>query len=337
VAPEFSDALTGVLSAEVSSTQKHVDMGPLRGEPVSVLSAQADLSTEFDFAERLYRFWMRRYCSELERSDLPPRVITVGVLLTTQACRLYRSIIEECHRSEGLCANVLARSLYETLISLRFVLKRSLRIIIAPSSPGAVTHVARAPSRNNRAIGNAALTREHRASLYLLHVQFESERLLRKCGATPRSQRALRLKRLRSDPAAQSARAAMEQFVGPEWVYVLSHEPHTYSGLSIESLARLVGPNRKLGQWYAGHYHIQSGMVHTAVALRHKRIGSDRGIELALHSPVDEIRDTIQIAATMLLGCMATVQNEVRRGASLGAVLESMDKDFRRIFGTDTN
>jgi hypothetical protein len=310
-------------------------MGPFRGEPVAVLSAQADLSPEFDFAERLYRFWMRRYCSELVRPDLPPRVITVGVLLTTQACRLYRSIIEECRRSEGLCANVLARSLYETLIALRFVLKRSLRIIIAPSSPGALTYVARAPSRNNRAIGNASLTREHRASLYLLHVQFESERLLRKCGATPRSKRALRLKRLRSDPAAQRARAAMEQFVGLEWLYVLSHEPHTYSGLSIESLARLVGPNRRLGQWYAGHYHIEPGQIHAVAVHRHSRIGSDGGIEPSLHSPVDEIRDTIQIAATMLLACMATVQNEVRRGASLGAVLESMEKDFHQIFGTD--
>jgi len=280
---------------------------------------------------------MRRYRSELERSELPPSVIAVGVLLTTQACRLYRSIIDECRRSEGLCANVLARSLYETLISLRFVLKRSLRIIIAPSSPGALTYVARAPSRNNRAIGNASLTREHRARLYLLHVQFESERLLRKCGATPRSQRALRLKRLRSDPAAQTARTAMEQFVGPEWLYVLGHEPHTYSGLSIESLARLVGPNRRIDQWYAGHYHIETGKIHAAAVHRHTRIGSDSGIEPSLYSPVDEIRNTIQIAAAMLLACLATVQNEVRRGASLGAVLESMDKDFHRIFGTDTN
>jgi Family of unknown function (DUF5677) len=310
-------------------------MGPFRGEPVTVPSAQADLGPEFDFAERLYRFWIRRYCSELERSDLPPRVISVGVLLTTQACRLYRSIIVECRRSEGLCANLLARSLYETLISLRFVLKRSLRIIVAPSSPRTVTYSARAPSRNNRAIGNAALTREHRASLYLLHVQFESERLLRKCGATPRSKRALRLKRLRSDPAAQRARAAMQQFVGPEWLYVLSHEPHTYSGLSIESLARLVGPTRKLGQWYAGHYHIETGKIHAAAVHRLTKTGSDGGIEFSLHSPVDEIRGTIQIAAAMLLACMATVQNEVRRAASLGAILEAIEKDFHRIFGTD--
>jgi hypothetical protein len=312
-------------------------MGLFQGEPVSVPSAQADLAPEFDFAERLDRVWMRRYCSELVRSDLPPVVTTVGVLLTTQACRLYRSIIEECRRSEGLCANVLARSLYETLISLRFVLKRSLRIIVAPSSSGAVTYVAKAPSRNNRAIRNASLTREHRASLYLLHVQFESERLLRKCGATPRSKRALRLKRLRSDPAAQRARAAMEQFVGPEWLYVLSHEPHTYSGISIESLARLVGPNRRLSQWYAGPCHIQSGMVHTAVTLRHARIGPDRDFELALHSPVDEIRDTLHIAATMLLACLTTVQIEVLGGASLGAVLESVEEDFRGIFDTDAN
>jgi len=127
----------------------------------------------------------------------------------------------------------------------------------------------------------------------------------------------------------------MEQFVGPEWLYVLRHKPHTYSGLSIESLARLVNADRKLSQWYAGAYHIQSGMAHAVAADRHMRIGSEGAIELAFQSSVDEVRGTIQIAASMLLACMATVQNEGQSEASFGIVLESMEEDFHQIFGAD--
>ena len=65
---------------------------------------------------------MRQYSNELEQAGLPSLVLTVAILLTTRACRLYRSVIEECRRCEGFGANLLARTLYETLIALRFVL-----------------------------------------------------------------------------------------------------------------------------------------------------------------------------------------------------------------------
>jgi hypothetical protein len=229
----------------------------------------------------------------------------------------------------------LAGSLYESLIALRFVLKRNVCIIVAPSAPGASTFVARPPSRNNRAIGKASLTRELRAALYLLHGHYERERLLRKCRGTPGLKRALRLKQLRTGAAAQKAKAALEKVVGQEWSYVLNHKPYTYAGLPIESLARLVDSNRKLSQWYAGPYHVHSGVAHAATAHRQAKIGTDGGVEQAFHSAAEEIRGTIQTAAAMLLACMVTVHNEVRRTAPLGKALESLEKDFHRVFRTD--
>jgi hypothetical protein len=321
-----------VVRAGVFFVKKHASTKP-SSHPTSVPSVCSDLASEFEFAERIYRFWQQRYRAELEHSDLPSRVSTVAILLTTQACRLYRSIIEECRRCEGFSANVLTRSLYETLIALKFVVKKSVRIIVAPTVPGADTYSARPPSRNNRAIGKASVSLELRACLYVLHAQLESERLLRKCGATPGLKRLLRVKR--PGPAAQQVRAAIQKFVGPEWTYIVSHKPHTYSGLSIETLARLVDSNRKLSQWYAGPYHLQAGMAHAAAAHRHTQIGTDGGIELAFHSAADEIRGTIQIAAAMLLACIVTVQNEVSGTTALGRVVEGLEKDFKRIFGTD--
>jgi len=307
-------------------------MEPFPGEPKSGPSAIADLASEFEFADRLYRFWLRRYRGELERSGLPSRVSEVAILLTTQACRLYRSSIEECRRGEELGASVLARSLYETLIALKFVLKRNVRIIIAPSAPGADTYVARPPSRNNRAIGKAFLTREHRACLYVLHAQLESERLRRKRRAAAGANRAGLLKPSRSDAAAHKERAAIEEFVGREWCYVLKHKPHTYSGLSFEAIARLVDSNRKLSQWYAASFHIQSGVAHTASGQSHAKIKSSEGLELALQSAADEIRGTIQIAAAMLLACIATAHNELEGAPAFGKALAGMVADYRRIF-----
>src|SRR6266404_7181569 len=102
------------------------------GEERRSVEAQKNIEHLLNVAEALHNFWLDHPKDMwLERSTLPHRVVNLAAVLDVQASRQFRSVIEECRRCEASNANIVARSLFETVLAIRFVLaKKQLRMAI---------------------------------------------------------------------------------------------------------------------------------------------------------------------------------------------------------------
>lgn len=236
---------------------------------------QARLAAEFDFARRLYGFWIRHPKDEwLDKSRLPGHTLDLAMLLNVQLYRQFRSVHDECCRCEAFSASIVGRSVFETIVALLFVLKPRVHIVVAPvikngihahTAGGVPKWSAKPPSKKNPPSKQTFLSRAARANLYFAHVAFADDLFAEKC------QRTNGLKRLGALVAKNvlpSTVAHFENLVGPQWTYIL-RDSHGYSGLPLASLARLLDKN--LARWYETIYHFQSRMVHANDALRHAK------------------------------------------------------------------
>jgi hypothetical protein len=293
-------------------------------------SIRLALDTQFEFAERAYRVWLRTPKDKyLARSTLSGHVLDLSMLLNIQACRLFRAAIEQCERCDGFTGNILMRSLFQTVLALLFVLKRNVRIIVEPEfdrngKPRPGRYRAKAPTKKNRGTRRDSLSRDFRADLYIAHGAFQPESLARKCAMAPGLLRASKSKGLK---LGQSLVTAIHAAIGPEWLSIVRSS--TYSGLSLAELAKLL--DRGLYRWYSTVYSIQSGMAHAADAHRHAILDAD-GVVPNYFSTEREIRETIQGAVLMLLICMIIMQEQIGFGSSIQMQLDGFKSEFNQLF-----
>src|SRR5687768_17099656 len=87
---------------------KETTMIPFPDEADRTAQAHANLQVPFEFANRLYNFWlMRPKDRSIDRSGLPGHVLHLAMMLNIQACRQFRSVVEECRRCEAVCASIV--------------------------------------------------------------------------------------------------------------------------------------------------------------------------------------------------------------------------------------
>src|ERR1700722_11057442 len=119
------------------------------------------LAPYFDLAERIHNFWLTHSRTEwLSKSILPSIVLNVATMLDIQIMRQFRSVIEECLRCEAYNANIIARSMFETVMAQRFVLAKRLCIVVEQKTDkkgcpeyyddGSPIYRARIPSKKAR-------------------------------------------------------------------------------------------------------------------------------------------------------------------------------------------
>lgn len=95
---------------------------------------QHSRAAEFDFASRIYDYWMTRDLGRgLESSPLPPNVITLFLALRVQLGRQFRSVYDDCRRCEASIASIIARSLFETSLAFFFIIKPDVYVTPAIS------------------------------------------------------------------------------------------------------------------------------------------------------------------------------------------------------------
>src|SRR5262249_40255969 len=99
---------------------------------------QKNLASAFDLSEAMFNFWLVQEKDHwIGKSTLPPLAIYLAMMMDVQACRLFRSVIEECRRCEAFSASILSRALFETILGDGFLLMKRVRIIVEPKgTPG---------------------------------------------------------------------------------------------------------------------------------------------------------------------------------------------------------
>ena len=104
------------------------------GEQERSTEVQRNLADLFSLAESLFNYWLDQR-KDKWTAQVPIESANLALILDVQACRLFRSVIEECQRCEAFNASILARSLFETTLGAAFLLKKDVRIIVEPIVP----------------------------------------------------------------------------------------------------------------------------------------------------------------------------------------------------------
>jgi hypothetical protein len=286
------------------------------------------LTEAFDLAEAMVNVWLTlekdKCCL---KSTLPSQTLLFAIALAVQACRLFRSVIEECKRCEAYSASILTRSIYETVLGDAFILARRLRIIVEPrgpaGTPGAAKFDAKASSKTATASQKRWLSREFRAKLYLAHSFFEQEtRAIEKIGKFPGQKRhAAKLKKM-VDPATV---AHYENAIGPEWTYIL-RSSHSYSGLKVEPLTKVL--HKELTRWYETIYHFQSRDTHGSNPLQHVDFTETTITAKWLSTDAQEY-PVLRAAIGMFFAHMHLLHENIGFGTEADSALHSLRRKFK--------
>jgi hypothetical protein len=306
------------------------------GEAERSGEAQKNLAPAFDLAEALFNFWLTQPKDDaIGKSALPTLGINLAMTLDVQACRLLRSVIEERQRSEGHNASILARSLFETVLGVGFLLKKDVLIIVEPILPKCMSSAPTAPSKfcakaSSKGVKRTRkhlLSREFWANLYFAHIFFELEgRGIESMGKFPGNKRkADKLKRS-IDPGVV---AEQEHKIGPEWSYILRHS-RSYSGLSVEHLAKVL--DKRLHRWYETVYHFQSLPVHAKDLLKHIDFSSDGNTaKPKFFSSDQEVYESLRTAITMFLLHVDLLHKNIGFGPDVETAYDSFRRMFARL------
>lgn len=297
-----------------------------------------NLPLSFDLAEAAYNFWlMAEKDSWIAKCSLPPLAVNLAMLLDVQALRLFRSLIEQCQRCEAFNASILARSLYETVLGVGFLLKEDVRIIVEAKlaqpkvgiGPPSVTgYHAKLKSKLAKRTQKHRLSREVRGKVYYAHSVFQQfergPKILRLFGS------GLRIKP-KEKKEIKKLLAEQMAIIGPQWSYILRHEPYSYSGLRINKLA--IAVDKSLYRWYRTIYPFQSRAVHGNEPLKHfQRATGNRGHSLFLSRDSD-VYEALRTGITMFLVHLGILKDNVGFGPDLEIAFASFKRKMDRMKG----
>ena len=314
-------------------------MRPFPGEQERTLEVARNLEGLFNVADSLHGFWLTHPKGYwIHKSMLHPLAAHVAAILDIQASRLFRSAITECERCQAYSANIIARSLFETVLAMRFVLARKrLRIAVDQATTrGGKPKVDATgnPIYHSKLAGSSTpkglmryLSRQKRAELFLANACFQDERSSQKLTSLPRMKRKVQ----KLAPQAGALAASYEKAIGPEWTSIL-RSSHTYSGLNVETLSKLIG--KPFQRCYEVIYHFQSINVHAGDPFRHLRISEGQKLCPAYLSSDGEVRQALTPAITMFFIAINTLQQSVGYGPDVDIAYASMKRRYKAQFAS---
>ena len=289
-------------------------------------AGSARLQNRLDFAHRLLRFWMEHVDDRsFSRSGMAFSPTFATALLSVQVSRQFHTVIDLCGRCEAHDACVVTRALFESLLAIRFVLKRSVRIAmhekLGPNHSSTGRYYVKLQAAKER---REPLGRVLRAHLYLVHSLLREDQIgkdlqqvagLRKQGAM------IRL-------AADDLKRAKE-ILGKKWFFVLSNSTH-YSGLSVKDLVLALDTKAsKLHRWHAMLYGLYSTVVHGGGAKRMLMVGQPTHVIRGQWcSPPDEAASVMAIANALFLFCVGMMQEQIGFGAAMEMAVDGFAREL---------
>ncbi len=297
-----------------------------------------ELANQFEYAESLLQFWLEApKDSWLKQCPLHESVIVISMALHTQGCRLFRAIIEDCSRCEAFAATFAARGLFETVLALEFVLRPKVHVARDPvldkqgktqkkTASGVLKYRAIPPKRRSK---KNLLSQDFRAALYQSHMLFQIEKYVNKCLTTNRAKRVGRgLKSHVNKPGI----AHMTKLIGEEWAYTI-RDAGSYSGLNIETLAKVLSPDLHL--WYVKLYGPQSWVVHGTQAASHVNANDDGTVGSAFLSSPAEVFESLLCGSLLYRMIVKSLNEHIDFGVETRRIVTSFDNALLPAFKTE--
>jgi hypothetical protein len=314
---------------------------------------QRELTDHFALATEIFRFWQnhdkqphteRWEALEREKQPLfadeneidPAGVVDVAMLLSNQAFRQFRSVLEDCSRCEAIGAMAVSRSLFETTLALWFVAKDDIKLetrtVIKEAStcPNCKQALTKREEKLTVFQGETILDRRIRANMYVLFPYLEKLRISNHLSSQPGKNELA--KALVDDESPLDIRALAEKKIGPEWTAILSTKG-SYSGLNVQALAKLIDPT--LDYWYEAIYRLQSGTAHGTDAIRHFRRTPEGQRTCAVFSANREVSSALTTGMRIFLVNIAGLQNHFGFGDGMDEAILDFSKRIDELPGVD--
>ena len=168
------------------------------------------------------------------------------------------------------------------------------------------------------------LSRVKRANLLLANACFQDLRSAQKLAALPHMKRQVR----KLAKGANVLQASYEKEIGVEWTSIL-HSTRTYSGMSVETLAKLMG--KHFVRWYESIYHFQSINVHAGDPLRHLTVTDDEKLRAVYVASDRELWQALTPAITMFFIVIDTLHKSVDYGSDVDHAYDSIKRRYKAI------
>lgn len=225
--------------------------------------------------------------------------------------------------------------MFETILALRFILKKRVYIFAEPRIKKDVDKQTEArqfkyqallPSKKRPPTKKAFLTREFRACLYVAHDALQESKASRKCSHV----RGLKmLGKWLNSRVDRRVLKAIENRIGSEWFNILN-DTNSYSGLSISDLTKALSHN--LYRFYVSIYAMQCHVTHAGDAIRNVKSTTDDGPMIALWMGQSQhVSRVLRVAIGLFMAGMETLHGEIGFGQSHGIIMSSFQKEFRAI------
>jgi hypothetical protein len=319
-----------------------MSMRPFPDQSEQTDAIETTLSCELEFADRLYRFWSdTEKQTEVNKSKLSDEGKLIAFALDVQLSRYFFSAVEQCRRGDAMTANILARSLFETVLATLFILRPYVPIVVDVSidsytkmpkvEKDGVTLIYSARKRGRKTKSLNAADRALRADLYYLHAMLNEPKIFERMALIPGMKRFGKAAAKRTKTAFSKMVDSYKAKVQNRWWSVLNNHPYTYSGLTIAELAKSL--HRRLDEWYKTIYHVQSGVAHSASALSCLQANEKaETIEPRFFSPIDEIRGALQAAVMIFLISISEWHSHVGFSTGKRMVVRSLIAEFNKVF-----
>lgn len=291
-------------------------------EATKSAAVQADHAKAFELAEQMLDYWVALSKGALTDSTLPAHAVELALIMDIQAIRQFRTALEECKRCEASCAAIIARSLFETAMALMFVLKTDVRIKLVADVKNGNTKYRAQPSKDEADL----LSVETRANLYLLHVAYDSRRMLEKFANVSKKTGGDVAAPL--DPENEAAITRREVSLPLGWADTLKQKKK-YSGLRIDELAGALDDGFAL--WYEAVYGDQCRIVHGSDALQHADEDGEQIVPL-FHSPSEDVGRVLMVSLFLFRVCVSTLEEYVGFGPDVKAAVERFGTRYDELY-----
>ena len=244
---------------------------------------------DFECSEKLLAVAHELHGLLCDKDVRPPqnhaKCVVLGIW--TKICKQYRSILVLCELGLVEDAEVIARSLFESMLQTFFVVKRNVRL--------------RRGWENTPKRPRGGFSMEFRAKLYLAHNALNEQKRLN----VWKNKRGLkRAARPLSQPVAEMLQYA-ESFVGAAWMAWLRDKNKSFDAFKVETMSDNLG----LSRWYNGVYRRQSTVTHAGDALTHLYPGNTpMEIDAHLGAGIERATEPLHLA-NALFGRAAEVIN----------------------------
>jgi hypothetical protein len=282
------------------------------GEDSVVQEIKEQCEEQFDYAKRCLQLWLD--INKKHNKQFPDPVNQVVISLNTKICRLYRTAIELCQRSEAEGASIIIRAIYEALLAVIFVLKP--RFIPKEKKNGKIV-------KNNSPLYKR-MTRQFRAKLYVAHMLLSRNRLIDRIAETRGTSRLGKQLKNKSDVDVLKE---CEIIIGKDWIKRLTEHPKTYSGLSIANLSMSMGA----GKYYNTIYGIQSEHVHSTDLDNYFVYNENEPWLLKWHSEISKVSGEVGIASAIFLGSLRQIHKYYDFGIAVNTALDALENEGLKI------